>query len=196
MLMDSWQYIALLGAVIVVAALLLPKGKGNSNSASSAAQIEQLELAFEQFMENMESEHEELVQMLTSSLQKLREEERVKSEMMARLEKRNEQAEEQLAKLQQQCAALEAKLQLLSLSPNSIVKHGEGSSQQEIASNVATAAKVELPENSIHKRYAELFEMYHAGKSIETIAKKLGKNKGEVQLILQLAEQEEKAHYA
>lgn len=192
--MDSWHYIALLGAVIMVAALLLPKGKGNSNSASSAAQIEQLELAFEQFMENMEGEHEELVQMLTASLQKLREEERVKSEMMARLEKRHAQSEEQLAKLSQQYAVLEAKLQMLSVS-GPLVKNADAPEDQ-INPSSGTAAQVDLPENSIHKRYAELFELHRAGKSIETIAKKLGKNKGEVQLILQLAEQEEKAHYA
>ncbi|WP_042160514.1 DUF6115 domain-containing protein [Paenibacillus gorillae] len=46
---------------------------------------------------------------------------------------------------------------------------------------------------TIQSRYAELLELYSQGKSIELIAKKLGMNKGEVQLILQLAKQEEGA---
>lgn len=198
--MGSWQYIALLGAVIAIAALLLPKGKSKQENASSGAQVEQLELAFEQFMENMESEHRDLVKMLTTSLQQLREEDRVKSEMIARLEQRQAQAEERFATLSQQHAALEAKLQMLALPTEHALKYdvtsatgAESHSALQQAEQQKQAARME---NSIHKRYAELFEMHHAGKSIEAIAKKLGKNKGEVQLILQLAMQEEKAHHA
>ena len=42
-------------------------------------------------------------------------------------------------------------------------------------------------------RYAELFRLHEQGKGVETIAKKLGMNKGEVNLILQLARQEERS---
>jgi DNA-binding NarL/FixJ family response regulator len=48
--------------------------------------------------------------------------------------------------------------------------------------------------NKIQVRYSELFQLYGQGKSIEVISKKLGMNKGEVQLIIQLAKQEEAAH--
>ena len=48
--------------------------------------------------------------------------------------------------------------------------------------------------NTIKARYKELFDLYDSGKSIEYIAKKLGRNKGEVQLILGLAKQEEPQH--
>lgn len=195
--MQSWQYIALLGAVIVIAALLLPKSKDKQHNASSGAQMEQLELAFEQFMENMEKEQQELVKMLTDSLQQLREEDRVKSETIARLEQRHANMEEQLAKLAQQHAALEAKLQML--QPYAEPKPRNDASSSTILQEEQMLETVEaehFDENSIHRRYAELFDMYHAGKSIEAIAKKLGKNKGEVQLILQLAMQEEKARHA
>jgi hypothetical protein len=46
----------------------------------------------------------------------------------------------------------------------------------------------------VRARYAELFQLHEQNKSVEHIAKKLNMNKGEVQLILQLAKQEEQAH--
>jgi hypothetical protein len=46
-------------------------------------------------------------------------------------------------------------------------------------------------ENDIKNRYGSIFELYDQGKSIEYIAKKTGMNKGEIQLIIQLARQEE-----
>jgi hypothetical protein len=44
---------------------------------------------------------------------------------------------------------------------------------------------------TITERYAELFDLYRQGKSIEFIAKKIGMNKGEVILIIDLAKQGE-----
>jgi DNA-binding NarL/FixJ family response regulator len=41
------------------------------------------------------------------------------------------------------------------------------------------------------ERYSELFHLHEQGKAVEYIAKKLNLNKGEVQLIIQLAKQEE-----
>ncbi|MFC6331139.1 DUF6115 domain-containing protein [Paenibacillus septentrionalis] len=198
--MQAWQYVALLGAVVAVAAFLLPRGTEKQKNAGSGAQMEQLELAFEQFMNNMEQEHNDLVKMLTQSLQQLREEDRVKREALARLEQRNAQAEEQLSKLAQQIAVLEAKLQMLTAQPEKL--QALASPTSETASQVGQGVGAEVeeaeewPADSIKKRYAELLDMHHAGKSIETIARKLGKNKGEVQLILQLAMQEEKTRHA
>ena len=47
------------------------------------------------------------------------------------------------------------------------------------------------PVHSIKSRYAELFDLYEQGKSIDMIAKSTGLQRGEVQLIIQLAKQEE-----
>lgn len=52
--------------------------------------------------------------------------------------------------------------------------------------------ETELPPATIRGRYAELLDMHEKGKSVEQIAKATGMNKGEVQLILQLARQEER----
>nr|WP_309121393.1 hypothetical protein [Paenibacillus sp.] len=48
--------------------------------------------------------------------------------------------------------------------------------------------------DTVKSRYKEVFDLHDSGKSIEHIAKKLGKNKGEVQLIIGLAKQEEPQH--
>ncbi|GIP52264.1 MULTISPECIES: hypothetical protein [Paenibacillus] len=44
---------------------------------------------------------------------------------------------------------------------------------------------------SVRDRYPELFDLYAKGKSVDTIAKSTGLQRGEVQLILQLAKREE-----
>lgn len=46
-------------------------------------------------------------------------------------------------------------------------------------------------ENDIKNRYGSIFELHAQGKSVEYISKKIGMNKGEIQLIIQLARQEE-----
>ncbi|WKL01189.1 hypothetical protein Q0F98_31440 [Paenibacillus amylolyticus] len=49
-----------------------------------------------------------------------------------------------------------------------------------------------LPQReSIKDRYAELFTLHAEGKSMDAISKQTGIQRGEVQLILQLAEREE-----
>jgi hypothetical protein len=65
------------------------------------------------------------------------------------------------------------------------------------------AEKLQKPEENIDeapllslnmkKRYAELFNLHDQGKGVEIIAKKLGMNKGEVNLIIQLSKQEERS---
>ncbi|MCR8656280.1 DUF6115 domain-containing protein [Paenibacillus endoradicis] len=196
--MQSWQYIALLGAVIAVTAAILPKNKKyQAASGSNHAQFEQLEMSFEQFMENMEKEHDGLVKMLTTSLQTMREEDRLKTDQITRLEKKCSELEEQLSSLSHANVALETKLSLLAANT-----HFTSQSSAQDMQHAAFDSQLEqlkqsiIPENSIHNRYVELFELYDNGKSVEAIAKKLGKNKGEVQLILQLAKQEENARNA
>lgn len=192
--MQPWQYIALLGAVIAVTAVILPKNKNSSNHANHDVnkQIEQMELSFEQFMDNMEKEHDDLVKMLSSSLQNMKEEDRLKSDQIARLEKKCADLEEHISSLSHENVALNTKVSMLSTSSTVTAStHVESPVTDESEATEAT-----IDENSIHYRYIELFDMYQSGKSVEAIAKKLGKNKGEVQLILQLAKQEESARHA
>ncbi|MBO9597655.1 MAG: hypothetical protein J7559_07540, partial [Cohnella sp.] len=53
---------------------------------------------------------------------------------------------------------------------------------------------IQVPPTSIRGRYPELLALHDKGRSVEQIAKALGLNKGEVQLVLQLARREEEQH--
>jgi len=61
---------------------------------------------------------------------------------------------------------------------------------QDAATDIKPIVQSE-PVNSIKTRYPKLFELDEQGKSIDSIAKLTGLQRGEVQLILQLAKQEE-----
>lgn len=187
--LQSWKYIALLGAVIVVFAIIFPKkAKHGSQLPISKIELEQMELSLGHFMENMEQQQDELVNSLSASMSQLKEDHKNKNENIIALEKKCAYLEEQIATLSHAYVALETKYQhIAQLTPSK----PEASSAQAAHAVEERVATKDNPD-SIHSRYAEVFELYDAGKSIEYIAKKFGKNKGEIQLIIQLAKQEEK----
>ncbi|MFF2089038.1 DUF6115 domain-containing protein [Paenibacillus sp. NPDC058174] len=192
--MDTWTYVVLVGAVVLVLALLIPKAKQEQANAGTTSNME---IALEQFMENTELDHKELVQLVT----KFREQSHAQAEAK---EQRITELERRLAQLETQANEAAARLNAM---PQEVARQAaEASVVQAVAPAAQPAAEpvlqVQEPDpvssavsapNTIQARYAELLELYSQGKSIELIAKKLGMNKGEVQLILQLAKQEEVA---
>ena len=190
--LESWHYIALLGAVVVVFSLIMPKKKKESVSRlSSKEEMDKLELALGQFMDNMEQQHDELVNVVTTSINQLKEENRQKVETISALEKKSAFLEEQIATLSHAYVALETKYQFVSNG----VQTQTSTSNENINLSELQQDLPSINPNSIYSRYSEIFELYDAGKSIEFIAKKFGKNKGEVQLIIQLAKKEEKIQH-
>lgn len=184
--MDAWQYIVLLGAVVVVFAIILPKRAANSGSSGQSAQ--NMETALEQFMENMERDNEELVELVKKSQQSNRQEHAVYEKRIAELELRCQELDGQL-----QAAANFIKEAAASRQTVSAVQAVP--SVGTIAVEKAQAVEEQpAPPHTIESRYGELFALYREGKSIESIAKKLGMNKGEVSLIIGLAKQEGGAH--
>lgn len=173
--MQPWQYIVLAGAVILVGAFIMPRKKQEGGQSSQS--VRNMETALDHFMENMEKDNEQLLTLVAEAQQSSRQEAAKKDERIAALEQRCEQLEKLLLE--------------------SVVKPAAaGALEPELVS-----VRLETPEPSqdttkegtIHARYAELFKLYGDGKSIEAIAKKLGMNKGEVQLIIGLSRQEEAA---
>jgi hypothetical protein len=191
--MEAWQTIMMLGAVAIVCAAVLPrKAVSNNDPTQSSQTVRNMETALESFMENMESENRQMVEMVTKSQQE------TQTQAVNR--------EKRISELEKRCADLEAVLteQAKGAARSIVSEHAAASpltansEQQALASTsiVSKTANVEEPaptieESTIRSRYSDLFEMYSHGKSIEAIAKKLGINKGEVQLILQLSKQEE-----
>lgn len=187
--MEPWQYIVLVGAVVAVGAFAMPRKK--TESAEAPQSVRNMETALDQFMENMEKDNEQLIQLIADSQQAAKQEAESKDRRIATLEERCGQLE----KLLQETLVKPAEARLQADPPLSESRTG-----QLEAGSATLAERSEFKENvqedqasksnSIHDRYSELFRLYAEGKSIEAIAKKLGMNKGEVQLIIGLSKQE------
>ena len=79
----------------------------------------------------------------------------------------------------------------LRLAEEKLVQAAAAVSLSAGAAAATSEAEPAPPVHSIKSRYAELFDLYEQGKSIDMIAKTTGLQRGEVQLIIQLAKQEE-----
>lgn len=195
--MEPWQYIVLVGAVVVVGAFVMPRKKPEREEAPQT--VRNMETALDQFMENMEKDNEHLIKMIAESQQTAKLEADSKDKRIATLEERCGQLE----KLLQESLVRPAEASLQSEQPGvNSVRTGMAEQTMrfdahQAESNVAperAEANQEPKSKSIHDRYSELFRLYREGKSIEAIAKKLGMNKGEVQLIIGLSKQEGSLH--
>ncbi|MFS0727869.1 hypothetical protein [Paenibacillus sp. 1P07SE] len=174
--LDIWQYVVLLGAFALVLGLMIPRKK--SDPAPDNAQL--VEQALDQFMASSETDHQELVAVVSKAQKEWQQAAAARDHRIAELERRCGSLEQQLAEQQLRFDDRLEKLQAAAVSAASQTQPGTG--PQVVAA----------PELNIRARYAELFQMHEQGKSIESIARKAGLNKGEVQLILQLSRQEER----
>ncbi|KKO53285.1 hypothetical protein [Paenibacillus sp. DMB20] len=176
--MNPWIYIVLLGIAALLYALLLPKRR--EESAASDQLVKEMESTLEQYMGEIQLENEQLLQLVGQ----------MKQEQAAKQTAQQEQLNEirqRLLSTEQQLAAVEQRLNEAEKSISTAVA--------EISAGSSSAAAGEEPKPqpipSIKDRYYELFQMFEAGKSIDMIAKAAGMQRGEVQLIFQLAKQEE-----
>ncbi|QJC52259.1 hypothetical protein HGI30_12275 [Paenibacillus albicereus] len=194
--MQPWHYIVLVGAVVLVWSNLLSRGRGAKKKESrgaSEAGLQQMELALEQFMENMEQSQRDLTGLVLSS----------KEQDMDAAKRR----EERIAELEERCARLQRSIeqQEASIAAAASAEAEEGPARlgadasPQVAKRDAGAAAEPARDaqggsSSIRQRFRVLFDLHEQGLSIEQIAKRLGMNKGEVLLIQQLAKQEEARH--
>ncbi|SFS78881.1 DUF6115 domain-containing protein [Paenibacillus sp. BC26] len=200
--MESWQTIMLIGGIVVVCAAVLPRRIPSGKQEQSTQTVRNMETALEQFMENMEADNRELVDLVSKSTQDTQLQTKKRDERMEVLEKRCAELELLLAEqTKQHASALEQQSVKISnmAIPVSVNQPSAHSAAQHpfpaVSDEVEEVPEAEEPNSTIRDRYTDLFDMYQNGKSIDAIAKKLGKNKGEVQLILQLSKQEEAARH-
>lgn len=190
--MQPWVYIVLLGIAAIAYALMLP---ARSRAGKTEQQgLKDTEAALEMYVADIERENEEIIKLVSG----------IKQQSQANQSDLQEQLNElrtQLAEQQQKSAHLEARvaagetglLQVAFLHKG----HLSDSESRESAVQAAAASPATEPEppkkpvSSIKLRYPKLFELNEQGKSIDAIAKTAGLQRGEVQLILQLAKQEE-----
>lgn len=171
---EPWHYIVLLGAAIAVIAYTMPRAQ--SKAAADAVKTKEMEQLLEQYMFTAEREHEALVELVKEAQQSYKQTAAAHVSIVSQLETR-----------------LAALMNELELQKKSRAEQHLQAQPSAAAQNLPTQQDpgVEKPAlATLEQRYEQLFQLHNSGKSIEAIAKKLNLNKGEVQLIIQLAKQE------
>lgn len=185
--MDAWLYILLLGIGIVIYAYLLPKPNSRNGETDMIKEIEEM---FGDFSADLEEENKQLIQMIA----------KMKTEYelhLAKLTGRIESLEQQNSHLSIQLEQFSRNQLQNAAKEQAAIKadiESEAGSFTDTAHNSASDSFPPATNSpNLRERYKDLFNLYDQGKSTEQIAKKLGMNKGEVLLILQLAKQEEQS---
>ncbi len=185
--MSPWLSVVLFGLAMFGFAWMAPKSRENEGGSDPA---------YDRLLEELETENRELLEAVSKF--KEEQDQTVKSlvKQIEALERRMETAAGQTAAASvvpasappADNAALAPPLEReVSGLSSAAVREPGGSA--EWAGKPAEAAKQAAL--SIRERYADLLAMHGKGRSIDQIAKSAGMNKGEVQLILQLAKREE-----
>lgn len=129
--------------------------------------VNEMDETLEQFAAELEEENKQVIQHILKLRQHYEED-------TSRLTRRVEELEQKLFKLEQ------STVNASNPNPVLVLKKPEEDLPQPLPS-------------SIKSRYEEIFNYHEQGKSVDWICKKTGMPKGEVQLIMKLARQEEKS---
>lgn len=201
---DPWIYIVLLGAAALVYALFLPERKAAVQTKSDTAR-EDLEATLEHYMAEVEKENEELIDLVTQLKQDFTSKQLAQQEQIVELRQRLGVVELAAKQSQTDLETLGASLHektstnvsaMTVSEPVTDLSETSSENQQDgkvltKESDVPVSVEPEPATELVRDRYPELFELYTKGKSIDMIAKTIGIQRGEVQLILQLAKREE-----
>lgn len=203
---QPWIYIVLIGLVLVVYAKIVPKNAAKQGShAPGGSILNEMEETMDHFAAELDEQNKALIQMFAETK---KEYELQTTKLVYRielLEKQGEQLQQEVSRLGFISEQLQSRQLAEMRGGMAHTKAEAGSIEPEQQVGLLTQAgfseaKLEqsIPEPpadsfvmNMKERYSELFELYQQGKSTDYIAKKLGKNKGEINLILQLAKQED-----
>jgi predicted transcriptional regulator len=169
---QPWMYIVLLGLVCIVISFFAPRSVSNDKTNM----VKEIEDTMEHFANEIEEENNLLLQTVAQ----------IKTDHELQMNRISLKVEQ----LERQNYDLSSEIKSIVLN-----KFHEQSKMQsstiEVAIEEAVPEKAKESPMQMKERYQELFQLHEQGKAIEYIAKKLNLNKGEVQLIIQLAKQEE-----
>ncbi|MNO84210.1 hypothetical protein D3C76_755430 [compost metagenome] len=206
---DPWFYIVLLGLAAVVYAMFIPSRKSAADPVNNG--IGELKNTLEQYMSEIEKENDELIDLVAQMKQDFASKQLAQQEQIVELRKRIIEVEQTSRNTSTIGNAVEVAVNATTkpaIQTNSTVSdviddvipvRNDVADQAAVPAvptadqtlldhSVDTATKT--PE-SVRDRYPELFDLYEKGKSIDMIAKTIGIQRGEIQLILQLAKREE-----
>ncbi|SEB47304.1 hypothetical protein [Paenibacillus sp. GP183] len=201
--MYPWMYVVLLGLVLIVYARLLPKSE---TAAPRNTVVQEIEETIEHFAVEMDEQNKAILDLFTRTKQDYEVE-------LAKLSGRMELLEKQKSELSQELSKIHISSQVgaMTAASSNAVPAAAGMNDASVAASTVSVPRrrgkaadmAKEPEPSIEEapplslnmksRYAELFSLHDQGKGVEIIAKKLGMNKGEVNLIIQLSKQEERS---
>ncbi|KAA9006419.1 hypothetical protein F4V43_05555 [Paenibacillus spiritus] len=191
--MQPWGYIVLLGFVAIAFGLTLPARAKTKPADSDRQALKEVEAALELYMADIERENGELVNLLGTIKAQSQSGQAALQEQVAELKGQLEELRRTSAQVEARVAANENGLLQVALSGAA----GSVRQEQTISEDKIGADRIQEENtrtaSTIKPRYPQLFELHEQGKSIDYIAKKTGMQKGEVQLILQLAKQEEES---
>jgi hypothetical protein len=193
--LSPWIIIVILGACAIAYACIMPRK--NKAQEPGHQLVQEMESTLEHYMTEIENDNDALIQRV--------------AEMKGEATAADQRMQLQLQELQQRLDQLEqSKKNEAVASPvphsgNVSVQSSEGlqaqalvksvqaeAAQQALEADQQTSEVESLPgRESIKDRYEELFNLHAEGKSMDAISKQTGIQRGEVQLILQLAEREE-----
>lgn len=162
---EPWYYLVIVGAAILVYAWYLPKRtEPNPNEL-----FKEIELTVERCLDNLQEDNQELFDMLAAI---------------------HEKQDQEMTRLNERIAHLE-RLQAMGngqarAGTSESVRSEPGNEWKYTRDQTDHSAKQE----TIRARFPALFELHDEGKSVDAIAKSIGMNKGEVQLILRLDKRE------
>ena len=169
-MIPPWLLVVILGAFIIVYAYMRPKTDLNKQSGV----VDDIETTLDQFAMELEEDNKELLNTISGLKREL---------------------EAEINKLNGRVFALERQDSNNHLVVERVIKPLEPVSlpipDNDADTETDSILAINTVENDIKNRYANIFDLHEQGKSIEYIAKKISMNKGEVQLIIQLARQEE-----
>jgi seryl-tRNA synthetase len=184
---QPWAYIVLFGLVFIVYAKIIPKSitsKGQQNPT-----IQEIEETMEHFTAELDEQNKALIQLLAETKRDYEVQTAKLSSRVETLERHIGQVTQELSKLEFAYDEFQKKLEQ---TPTALPNPYESQVPVPLIKDMEEMEEQPPTAMNIKARYVELFDLYEQGKSTEYIAKKLNMNKGEVNLIFQLAKQEER----
>ncbi|MBB6019374.1 DNA-binding NarL/FixJ family response regulator [Paenibacillus sp. JGP012] len=194
--MAPWIIIVILGACAIAYALIMPRK--DKAQESSHQLVQEMESTLEHYMTEIEQDNDALIQRVAELKGEAAATDQRMMSQLQELQQRLDQLEREKARMpepdQSPAMIVNARQTAEGLQAQGLMDSVKAEADQQATATSDLQVEQESQEprrESIKDRYTELFRLHDEGKSMDAIAKQTGIQLGEVQLILQLAEQEE-----
>ncbi len=185
---EPYIYVVLIGLCILVFSFLFAKPKKQVTSESPQI-MQEVEETMEGFMAELEEDNKKLLDTIAHMKESHNQSLHKMTERMERLEQEFKQERQDWKRLVLMTAEKTGQAPARSTVPPQTLPL-----PQPEPLPIPVPEEPQKPAAGIRGRYEEVLRLHDDGKSVDYIARKCGLNKGEVNLIIQLALQEEEAN--